>query len=56
MPVDKLDPDLLGLLPAAATFKSPAVNYYQTETSPQLLAENVAQVFLGTRTQCRPVS
>lgn len=41
------------LLPAAGgTFENPAVNYYQTETTPQLLAENVAQVFLGTRVQC----
>jgi hypothetical protein len=28
------------------------VNYFQTETAPQLLAENVAQVFLGTRIGC----
>jgi hypothetical protein len=41
------------LLPASGgTFENPAVNYYQTETSPQLMAENVAQVFLGTRIQC----
>ena len=41
------------LLPAAGgTFENPAVNYFQTETTPQLLAENVAQVFLGTRVQC----
>ena len=41
------------LLPASGgTFENPAVNYYQTETTPQLLAENVAQVFLGTRIQC----
>lgn len=41
------------LLPAVGgTFENPAVNYFQTETSPQLLAENVAQVFLGTRIQC----
>jgi hypothetical protein len=41
------------LLPAAGgTFETPAVNYFQTETTPQLLAENVAQVFLGTRVQC----
>ena len=26
--------------------------WQQTETSPQLMAENVAQVFLGTRIQC----
>src|SRR5262249_34254010 len=29
------------------TFENPAVNYFQTETEPQLLAENVAEVFLG---------
>jgi hypothetical protein len=41
------------LLPAVGgTFENPAVNYFQTETSPQLLAENVSQVFLGTRIQC----
>src|SRR5262249_55585702 len=41
------------LLPAVGgTFENPAANYFQTETSPQLLAENVAQVFLGTRIQC----
>ncbi|HKB05806.1 MAG TPA: DUF1549 domain-containing protein, partial [Gemmataceae bacterium] len=41
------------LLPASGgTFENPAVNYFQTETSPQLMAENVAQVFLGTRIQC----
>ncbi|MBP3956001.1 DUF1553 domain-containing protein [Gemmata sp. G18] len=41
------------LLPAVGgTFENPAVNYFQTETTPQLLAENVSQVFLGTRIQC----
>ena len=41
------------VLPASGgTFENPAVNYFQTETAPQLLAENVAQVFLGTRVQC----
>jgi uncharacterized protein DUF1549/uncharacterized protein DUF1553 len=41
------------LLPAnGGTFENPAVNYFQTETSPQLLSENIAQVFLGTRIQC----
>ena len=41
------------LLPAVGgTFENPAVNYFQTETSPQLLAENVSQVLLGTRIQC----
>ena len=41
------------LLPATGgTFDNPATSYYQTETTPQLLAENVAQAFLGTRIQC----
>lgn len=41
------------LLPASGgTFSNPATNYFQTETSPQLMAESVAQVFLGTRIQC----
>jgi len=41
------------LIPASGgTFANPATSYYQTETTPQLLAENVAQAFLGTRIQC----
>ena len=41
------------ILPAVGnTFENPAANYYQTETDPNVLAENVAQVFLGTRIQC----
>src|SRR5262249_43000368 len=41
------------LTPASGgTFDNPATSYYQTETTPQLLAENVAQAFLGTRIQC----
>ena len=48
-----IDRIALELLPATGgTFENPAVNYYQTETTPQLIAENVAQVFLGTRIQC----
>jgi hypothetical protein len=41
------------LLPATGgSFDNPAVIYFQTETTPSLIAENVAQVFLGTRIQC----
>jgi hypothetical protein len=41
------------VIPASGgTFENPATSYYQTETTPQLLAENVAQAFLGTRIQC----
>jgi hypothetical protein len=50
---DTLDQIVKDLIPAVGgTFENPAVNYFQTETAPQLLAENVAQVFLGTRVQC----
>jgi hypothetical protein len=41
------------LIPASGgTFDNPPTSYYQTETTPQLLAENIAQAFLGTRIQC----
>ncbi|MFQ3649283.1 MAG: DUF1549 and DUF1553 domain-containing protein [Gemmataceae bacterium] len=48
-----IDQVLGEVLPAiGGTFENPAANYYQTETDPNLLAENIAQVFLGTRIQC----
>ena len=48
--VDKL---IRQLIPASgSTFENPATSYFQTETTPQLLAENIAQAFLGTRIQC----
>ncbi|MGD9722143.1 MAG: DUF1549 and DUF1553 domain-containing protein [Pirellulales bacterium] len=34
------------------TFSSPATNYYQIERDTLKTAENVAQVFMGIRTQC----
>ena len=47
-----IDKIIAELLPASGgTFNNPATTYYQTETTPQLLAENVAQTFLGTRIQ-----
>ena len=50
MPIHKIVEELI---PASGgTFDNPATSYYQTETTPQLLAENVAQAFLGTRIQC----
>lgn len=50
VPVDQI---LRQLIPASgSTFVNPATTYYQTETTPQLLAENIAQAFLGTRIQC----
>lgn len=48
-----LDKVVRELIPATGgTFENPATHYYQTETTPQLLAENLAQAFLGTRIQC----
>lgn len=37
---------------SGGTFKSPATNYYQTETDIIKVTENVAQVFMGMRIQC----
>lgn len=48
-----IDAIIAELIPASGgTFDNPATSYYQTETTPQLLAENLAQSFLGTRIQC----
>ncbi len=48
-----IDKIVCELLPSSGgTFSNPPTNYFQTETSPQLIAESVAQVFLGTRIQC----
>ncbi|MGF1583035.1 MAG: DUF1549 and DUF1553 domain-containing protein [Gemmataceae bacterium] len=49
-PVDKMVLELLGA--TGGTFHSPQANYFQTETVPTQIAENVAQVFLGIRIQC----
>lgn len=41
------------LIPATgSTFENPPTSYFQTETTPQLIAENIAQSFLGMRLQC----
>lgn len=37
---------------SGGTFENPPANYYQIEANPQLIAENVAQVFMGMRIQC----
>ena len=50
VPMDQLVRELLGS--QGGTFKSPATNYYQTETDTLKVAENVAQVFMGMRIQC----
>ncbi|MBU6295279.1 MAG: DUF1553 domain-containing protein [Planctomycetes bacterium] len=48
--IDKLVSEILST--TGGTFEKPAANYYQTETEPATLAENVAQAFLGMRIQC----
>jgi hypothetical protein len=48
--IDRIAAELLSA--TGGSFDNPAVSYFQTETTPQLIAENVAQVFLGTRIQC----
>jgi hypothetical protein len=48
--IDKIARELLAA--TGGSFDNPAVSYFQTETTPPLIAENVAQVFLGTRIQC----
>ncbi|MGH9204593.1 MAG: DUF1549 domain-containing protein, partial [Vicinamibacterales bacterium] len=50
MPLDKMVQELLSA--SGGTFKSPATNYYQIERDTLKTAENVAQVFMGIRTQC----
>lgn len=50
VPLDKMVRELLAA--SGGTFKNPATNFYQTETDTLKLAENVAQVFMGIRTQC----
>ena len=50
VPMDELVQKLLGS--SGGTFASPATNYYQNETDTLKVAENVAQVFMGMRTQC----
>jgi hypothetical protein len=48
--IDKIVQEIVSA--SGGTFENPATSYFQTETTPQLLAENVAQAFLGTRIQC----
>lgn len=50
VPIDKVVRDLLTA--TGGTFQSPATNFYQVETDRLKLSENVAQVFMGIRTQC----
>lgn len=50
VPLDQMVRELLSA--DGGTFKSPATNYYQIERDTLKTAENVAQVFMGIRTQC----
>jgi hypothetical protein len=50
VPLDEMVRALLGA--SGGSFASPAVNFYQIEETTQKTAENVAQIFLGTRLQC----
>ncbi len=49
-PIDKIVRELLTA--TGGTFENPATNFYQVERDRLKLAENVAQVFMGIRTQC----
>jgi hypothetical protein len=50
VPIDQMVRNLLSA--SGGSFSSPAVNFYQIEETTQKTAENVAQIFLGTRLQC----
>ncbi|MDV6033690.1 MAG: DUF1553 domain-containing protein [Phycisphaera sp. RhM] len=50
VPVDQMVRDLL--TSTGGTFTSPATNFYEIERDTLKTAENVAQVFMGIRTQC----
>lgn len=50
VPLDKMVRSILGA--NGGTFKNPPANFYQLETDRLKVAENVAQVFMGMRTQC----
>lgn len=50
VPIDQMVRELLGS--TGGTFSDPATNFYQVERDTLKTAENVAQVFMGIRTQC----
>jgi hypothetical protein len=50
VPLDEMVRSMLGA--SGGSFASPAVNFYQIEDTTQKTAEDVAQIFLGTRLQC----
>jgi hypothetical protein len=49
-PIDQIVRELISA--TGGTFQNPATNFYQVEADRLKLAENVAQVFMGIRTQC----
>ncbi|MCU0711651.1 MAG: DUF1549 and DUF1553 domain-containing protein [Pirellula sp.] len=49
-PIDQVVRELISA--TGGTFESPATNFYQVELDRLKLSENVAQVFMGIRTQC----
>ncbi len=50
VPIDKIVRELLGA--SGGTFRNPPTNFFYVERDNLKLAENVAQVFMGIRTQC----
>ncbi|MEM0925503.1 MAG: DUF1549 and DUF1553 domain-containing protein [Planctomycetota bacterium] len=50
VPIDQMVRELL--TSTGGTFNSPATNFYEIERDTLKTAENVAQVFMGIRTQC----
>ncbi|MCH8924373.1 MAG: DUF1549 domain-containing protein, partial [Planctomycetes bacterium] len=50
VPLNEMVQNLLSA--SGGTFSNPATNYYQIERNTLKTAENVAQVFMGIRTQC----
>ncbi|MEQ1829305.1 MAG: DUF1549 and DUF1553 domain-containing protein [Pirellula sp.] len=49
-PIDQIVRELVTA--TGGTFQNPATNFYQVELNRLKLSENVAQVFMGIRTQC----
>jgi len=49
-PIDKIVREMLSA--SGGVFSQPATNFYQVERDTLKVAENVAQVFMGIRTQC----
>lgn len=50
VPIDEMVRELLGS--SGGTFSTPQTNFYEIERDTLKTAENVAQVFMGIRTQC----